>query len=154
MPLTASGSNIDVSGIVTGSMALFWTKSATASCAHTTMSGPVPCWLAVLNCVVRFSAAMAWTSTVTPLSVAHCWASGLIAAARLSSAQMTSFAPLAPADAPVDGAASDGAAADAAPLAAAVAGAAVAPPDPPLEHGADDDRHQRQQNSQSLDHVA
>ena len=28
MPLTASGSNIDVSGIVTGSMALFWTKSA------------------------------------------------------------------------------------------------------------------------------
>ena len=87
MPLTASGSNIDVSGIVTGSMALFWTKLPITSCAQTTMSGPVPCWLAVMNWVSRFSE-MASTSTVTPLSVAHCSANGLIAAARLSSAQI------------------------------------------------------------------
>ena len=123
--LTASGSNIEVSDIWIGSIAPFWMKSPMTSWAQTTTSGGLPAWLAVLNLVVR-SWATASTWTVTPLSVAHFAASGLMAAARFSSAQMTRVA------APADGAAAlasvDGAAALGAAALAAVLGAAEDPP--------------------------
>ena len=82
-----------------------------------------------MNLVVRFCV-IASTSTVTPLSVAHCSASGLIAAARLSSAQIMSVgATGAAAAAPT--AASDGRGRGRGPTrAGALAGAAVAPPLP------------------------
>src|SRR3954469_11261398 len=63
------------------------------SCAQTTTSGGFPAWLAVLN-FGTMSLAMLSTLTVTPFSVAHCWARGVIAAARFWSAQMRSVAPL------------------------------------------------------------
>ncbi len=63
------------------------------SCAQTTTSGGFPAWLAVLKLSMILSAMLS-TLTVTPFSVAHCSASGLIAAARFWSAQMRSVAPL------------------------------------------------------------
>ena len=69
---------------------------------------------------------MASTWTVTPLSVAHLAASGLMAAARFSSAQMVRTA------LPADGAASLPAADGAAALAADVAAALGAVDDPEL----------------------
>ena len=98
------------------------------------MSGPVPCWLAVLNWVVRFSV-MAWTSTLTPFSVAHCLGERLDRGrALVVGPDRRGVAAPAAADAPSDGAAPDAASDGAAALAAAVLGLVVA--EPPLEHAA------------------
>src|SRR5262245_47597349 len=121
MPLIAIGSNPDVSRPWIGSIALFWTKSPMTSCAQTTMSGGLPAWAAVLN-FVWMSVAIDSTSTVTPFSVAQDCASGLIALARFSSAQMTRVAE-------PDAAGPDASGADAAGW---LAGAWLAPPPPPL----------------------
>ena len=78
----------------TGSIAPFCTRLPIQSCAPTITSGPLPCWEAVTK-VVCWSLEIAWILTVTPFSVPNLSANGLRAAARLSSAQMTSLPPAA-----------------------------------------------------------
>src|ERR1700755_3428351 len=75
-----------------GSMAPFWTRLPIQSCAPTMTSGPLPCWDAVTN-VVCWSLEIALISTVTPVSFSNVDLKDLSPSARLSSAQITSFAP-------------------------------------------------------------